>query len=329
MAGNLFYYPRIIAIDNGVVVPGAKLIFTATGTSTPQAVYTDIALSVAHDDPVVADANGVFDPIYMDASFGDYRVKLTDADDVQISLDDDIPASQAGQNLILTADAPYIDLVESDASSNNGVWRAYVNSEALYIQLGNDAKDTFADVAVIERTANNGDSLTLTFDTVNIAATALQKSGVAVADPIISEAVAFASWLSSTTYADITTAVSLIADTDYAFDFTFMLNTDATPDFKVRFHTADTLTLDASTQAILTVVDDAANTVQGLNLQGALDTDYVITGSAGNQFCTIRGTIRVDVAGSFSIQGAQNTSDASSTEITQGGLFSIWPIRSA
>jgi len=334
MAGNLFYYPRIVAIHNGVVVPGAKLVFTATGTSTPQAVYTDVALTTPHDDPVEADSNGVFDPIYMDPSDGDFRVELTDANDVQLQLDNDIPASQAGQNLILTAAAPYIDLIESDASSNNGVWRVYANSEQLKVQLGNDAKDSFADVIVIDRTANNGDTLALTFDDITITGDvaisgAITDGGVAVADPIISEAIAFVSWLSSETFADITTPVSLLADTDYGFDLNFILDTDAAADFKLRFHTADTLTLDASTQAMLTVIDESAGTVQGEGLQGALDTAYVIDGSGGLQYCTIRGSIRVDAAGSFSIQGAQNTSDVSSTSITQGGLFSIWPIRSA
>lgn len=47
---------------------GAKWYFYATGTLTPQSVYTTAALSVAHANPVVADAGGKFPPIYFDAS---------------------------------------------------------------------------------------------------------------------------------------------------------------------------------------------------------------------------------------------------------------------
>jgi len=175
MSGNIFTLPRIVAIDNGVVVPGAKLIFTATGTSTPQAVYTDKALTTPHSDPVEADAQGLFPVIYMNPSDGDFRVELTDANDVLIWIEDDVPASQAGQNLILTAAAPYIDLIETDASANNGVWRVYVNSEQLKIQVGNDAKDTFVDAVVIDRTAN-------TVDTINLKGTANQSNGLTVLD---------------------------------------------------------------------------------------------------------------------------------------------------
>lgn len=154
MAGNLFFLPRVVAIDNGAVVPGALLYFYQTGTSTPQDTYTDLALSVPHDNPVVADANGVFDPIYFDPAFGDYRVTLTDSDDVQIWQEDDIPAAEVSDIITLESSAPYIDLVEDDATTNNGVYRIQANSDQLIIRLGNDAKDSFSTVIALDRTLN-------------------------------------------------------------------------------------------------------------------------------------------------------------------------------
>lgn len=74
--------------------PGSKLYFYLTETSTPASTYQDIDLSTAHSNPVVADADGYFDPIYLDASLGDYRYTLTDADDVIIEGPiDDVPSS--------------------------------------------------------------------------------------------------------------------------------------------------------------------------------------------------------------------------------------------
>jgi len=146
MAGNLFVLPKQIPIDSGVVVPGAKATFSQTGTSTLQNTFTDIALTTPHANPVVADSDGVFAPIYFDPSFVDYRLKLTDANDVLIYQVDDVPASQSGQSLTLKAAAPFIDLIESDAAVNNGVWRIGVNSEQLTLQLGNDALSIFNDL---------------------------------------------------------------------------------------------------------------------------------------------------------------------------------------
>ena len=69
MAGNLFVLPKQVPIDAGVVLPGSKLTFTQTGTTTPQNTYTDVDLTTPHSNPVVADSDGVFAAIYFDPSF--------------------------------------------------------------------------------------------------------------------------------------------------------------------------------------------------------------------------------------------------------------------
>ena len=61
---------------------GAKLEFFASGTSTPKDTFTDEALTVPNDNPVIADANGVFGGIWMQD--GDrYKVRLLDKNNVQ------------------------------------------------------------------------------------------------------------------------------------------------------------------------------------------------------------------------------------------------------
>lgn len=75
---TLFYGPRYTPVDaQGDPYPGATLTFYAAGTTTPQAVYTTAALTTPHSNPVVAAANGSFDPIYLNDAL-QYRVILRD-----------------------------------------------------------------------------------------------------------------------------------------------------------------------------------------------------------------------------------------------------------
>lgn len=162
MAGNLFVLPKQVPIVGGSVSANALANFYQTGTTTRQNTYTDIDLTVAHANPVVAGPDGVFEPIYFDPALPNYRLTLTDEDSNLIYQIDDIPASQAGSDLTLEGSAPFLDFVETDAAANNGVWRLQVNSEQLLLQLGNDAKSSFTTILSIDRTANTGDSIDFT-----------------------------------------------------------------------------------------------------------------------------------------------------------------------
>jgi len=64
--------------NNSSPIEGAQWFFYATGTLTPQAVYTTAALDTEHSNPVLADAAGRFPPIYFDASLT-YRGILKNA----------------------------------------------------------------------------------------------------------------------------------------------------------------------------------------------------------------------------------------------------------
>lgn len=58
-------FSPIRALDrDGIPVSGALASFFLSGTTTPQVVYADQALTVEHPVPLVADANGVFPPVY-------------------------------------------------------------------------------------------------------------------------------------------------------------------------------------------------------------------------------------------------------------------------
>ena len=62
---------------------GAKLYSYIAGTNTPVALYREIQLNTAHANPVVADSNGVFPPVYRDTTV-DYKLVLRDSSDVDI-----------------------------------------------------------------------------------------------------------------------------------------------------------------------------------------------------------------------------------------------------
>lgn len=78
-----FYMPRATALDaNGFPGSGYKLNFYITGTSTRLDTFSNQALTSKNTNPVVADGNGRFGEIWLQAK--DYKVVLTDAADVTI-----------------------------------------------------------------------------------------------------------------------------------------------------------------------------------------------------------------------------------------------------
>src|SRR5205814_10542709 len=51
--------------DLGATLPGALLYWYATGTTTPATTYSDSTLTTANANPMVANAGGLFGPIYL------------------------------------------------------------------------------------------------------------------------------------------------------------------------------------------------------------------------------------------------------------------------
>lgn len=73
---------QYVADATGVPIPGAKLFFYASGTTTPLATYSNIGLTVPNANPVQANAAGLFPNIFMQPLF--YKVVLTDSFGKQI-----------------------------------------------------------------------------------------------------------------------------------------------------------------------------------------------------------------------------------------------------
>lgn len=84
MAGVLFYLPNARQLSmSGAILPGWKLQFYVTNTTTPTPVYANGAMTTPLSNPVVADGAGEMVPIYMNPDVI-YRVRLYTAADVLI-----------------------------------------------------------------------------------------------------------------------------------------------------------------------------------------------------------------------------------------------------
>ena len=91
---SLFQLPRTAPLFGGASLPSSTAHFFQTGTLTPITTYTTSALSVAHNHPVVADANGVFPAIYInEATYTTFRLQLKTSSGVLKYDEDSIPTT--------------------------------------------------------------------------------------------------------------------------------------------------------------------------------------------------------------------------------------------
>lgn len=108
---------------DGRPISGAKLYTYLTGTSTPKPVWTDAGLTIAHTNPVEADASGRFPAMFLEA--GDYRTVLTDANDVTIHTDDPVEGLFSVADLALGPRAQAF-LVSGNFTVPAGIFRVKV-----------------------------------------------------------------------------------------------------------------------------------------------------------------------------------------------------------
>lgn len=92
------FKPMDVQVDgDGITLSGAKLYFYTTGTTTPQNTYSQADLDISHvnANPVLADADGLWPPIYLGTT--DYKVILkTSAGATIQTLDPVLVNPQAG-----------------------------------------------------------------------------------------------------------------------------------------------------------------------------------------------------------------------------------------
>jgi len=226
----LFTPPRYSPMSgNGTSYPAAKLYFYVTGTTTPKNTYSDAGLITPNANPVVADANGLFGPIYL--ASGDYKVILQDASSNVLYTVDPQPGLGAADSLttrgdLLTRDATgYKRLPVGTAGqvlTSNGVdpaWATPVTPRSAvqgltYANNGTDATNDI-DIAV-------GSAMDTTNTRMLILGSALTKR-------------LDAAWAVGTNQGGLDTGS--IADTDY---FVWLINRSDTDVTDVLFSTSAT-----------------------------------------------------------------------------------------
>jgi hypothetical protein len=98
---HLVTLPRQMVVNiNGVPRVGAKLYVYDAGTTTPRAAYTTAALLVLHTNPILSVSSAFFPAAYVDSADGPYKLVITDALDVTVWSEDDIPATELTADLV-------------------------------------------------------------------------------------------------------------------------------------------------------------------------------------------------------------------------------------
>lgn len=139
----LFTLPGQTPLNAGSIVPGGKLYFYQTGTSTPQNTYTTEALTVANTNPVIADANGLFGAIYLDPSLPSYRATLKTSADVTLVQWDGVPSNQNQATLLrVVSTDPSVVLYDTDGTANQRKYRLRAIGNAVTLGMLNDAENS-------------------------------------------------------------------------------------------------------------------------------------------------------------------------------------------
>lgn len=151
MAYQLFRLPKAVGLDSAVrALSGAKAYFYETGTTTPQDTYSDAELTTPHAHPVVADASGVFPPIYLDPALK-YKVTLTDSADVLVYTVDPVNDQSLSAEIIGRALYP-----RTAAETAAGVTPTdYSYPPGVVLRYGTNATPGTTDMTAIIQTALN------------------------------------------------------------------------------------------------------------------------------------------------------------------------------
>jgi hypothetical protein len=99
---------RVVDPSTGVPLNGAKLYTYEPGTTTNKATYTTAVRTIAHTNPIVSDANGLFPEIYLTPDTTYRFILKTSADVTLFDVDDIAPTALDGD-----LNAQFYELAES------------------------------------------------------------------------------------------------------------------------------------------------------------------------------------------------------------------------
>lgn len=131
------FKPMDVQVDgDGVSMAGAKLYFYQTGTSTPQDTFSQSDLDPSHvnPNPVVANADGLWPPIYLGIT--DYKAILKTAADVTVQTIDPVLVNPQAASLSDDFDDEFGSTQYSLLQRGASDWEAVTLKAVLDNQFG-------------------------------------------------------------------------------------------------------------------------------------------------------------------------------------------------
>lgn len=142
------FNPLYVAVDgNGLAMAGAKLYFYATGSSTPQNTYSDSSLTApfVNANPVVANADGLFGPIYMPLT-SDYKIILKTTADVTVATRD--PYSPNAASFSTGGSNGQVPMINTSNVTSGFDWVSPLKSQIYGLTYSNNAGDATNDLDI-------------------------------------------------------------------------------------------------------------------------------------------------------------------------------------
>lgn len=116
----------------GAPMAGAKLYTFETGTTTPKPTFSDAGLTVANANPIIANADGYFGDVFLEA--GGYRFQLTTSADVQVWQADNIEGASTALPLTGGTMTGFITLHADPTQAMHAATKQYVDRVAPFAQ---------------------------------------------------------------------------------------------------------------------------------------------------------------------------------------------------
>lgn len=176
MAATFFLSQQSMLDSNGDPISGALLYTYGEGTTTPLATYSDETLTTPHANPIVADANGRFGNIYLQAAA--YKFVLKDASDVTIWTLDNFNPDGGTVTLAAVTDSIFSVVDDGDTSKVGKFQISGVTTATTRTLTWPDYDGSIATLAGTETLTNK----TLTSPTINAGAL----SGTFTGNPTLS-----------------------------------------------------------------------------------------------------------------------------------------------